>query len=42
VQLRQQVAEKALESVQSYFDRGLSEDTQIELIDRSIALLSSD
>lgn len=42
VQLRQQVAEKALASVQSYFDRGLSEDTQIELIDRSIALLSSD
>jgi len=28
--------------VQSYFDRGLSESTQIELIDRSIALLSSD
>jgi len=42
VQLRQQVAEKALASVQSYFDRGLSESTQIELIDRSIALLSSD
>ncbi len=42
VQLRQQVAEKALANVQSYFDRGLSEDTQIELIDRSIALLSSD
>ncbi len=42
VQLRQQVAEKALSSVQSYFDRGLSEDVQIELIDRSIALLGSD
>jgi F-type H+-transporting ATPase subunit b len=42
VQLRQQVAEKALASVQSYFDRGLSESTQVELIDRSIALLSSD
>ena len=42
VQLRQQVADKALASVQSYFDRGLSESTQIELIDRSIALLSSD
>lgn len=42
VQLRQQVAEKALVSVQSYFDRGLSESTQIALIDRSIALLSSD
>lgn len=42
VQLRQQVADKALASVQSYFDRGLSEATQIELIDRSIALLSSD
>ena len=42
VQLRQQVAEKALANVQSYFDRGLSESTQIELIDRSIALLSSD
>jgi F-type H+-transporting ATPase subunit b len=38
----EQDAEKALASVQSYFDRGLSEDTQIELIDRSIALLSSD
>jgi F-type H+-transporting ATPase subunit b len=42
VQLRQQVAEKSLANVQAYFDRGLSEDTQIELIDRSIALLSSD
>jgi F-type H+-transporting ATPase subunit b len=42
LQLRQQVAEKALASVQSYFDRGLSESTQIELIDRSIALLGSD
>jgi len=42
VQLRQQVADKALASVQSYFDLGLSEATQIELIDRSIALLSSD
>jgi F-type H+-transporting ATPase subunit b len=42
VQLRQQVADKALVSVQSYFDRGLSESTQIALIDRSIALLSSD
>ena len=42
VQLRQQVAEKALSSVQAYFDRGLSEDAQIELIDRSIALLGSD
>ena len=42
VQLRQQVAEKALANVQSYFDRGLSESTQVELIDRSIALLSSD
>jgi F-type H+-transporting ATPase subunit b len=42
VQLRQQVADKALANVQAYFDRGLSESTQIELIDRSIALLSSD
>ncbi|MDX2254029.1 MAG: F0F1 ATP synthase subunit B [Pseudanabaenaceae cyanobacterium bins.39] len=42
VQLRQQVAEKSLASVQAYFDRGLSESTQVELIDRSIALLSSD
>ncbi|MFM7601640.1 MAG: F0F1 ATP synthase subunit B [Pseudanabaena sp.] len=42
VQLRQQVADKALANVQAYFDRGLSESTQVELIDRSIALLSSD
>lgn len=42
IQLRQQVAEKSLASVQAYFDRGLSESVQAELIDRSIALLSSD
>lgn len=41
VQLRSSVVEKALVNARAYFDRGLSEDVQRELIDRSITLLGS-
>lgn len=41
LQLRQQVVQKSLVQVKAYFDRGLSEATQQELIDRSIGLLVS-
>lgn len=40
VQLRQQVADKALAEVRNYLGRGLSPDVQQQLVDRSIALLS--
>lgn len=40
VQLRQQVADRALAEVRTYFDQGLSESVQQQLVDRSIALLS--
>lgn len=41
VQLRQQVADKALAEVRAYFDRGLSDSAQQQLIDRSIELLGA-
>ena len=41
MQLRQQVVQKALSQVNTYFDQGLSESTQQELVDRSINLLVS-
>jgi F-type H+-transporting ATPase subunit b len=41
IQLRQQVVQKALAQVSVYFDQGLSETTQQELVDRSISLLVS-
>ncbi len=41
MQLRQQVVQKSLVQVKAYFDRGLSEATQQELVDRSISLLVS-
>jgi F-type H+-transporting ATPase subunit b len=40
IQLRQQVADKALAEVRNYLGRGLSPDVQQQLVDRSIALLS--
>lgn len=40
-QLRQQVVQKSLAQVKAYFDRGLSETTQQELVDRSISLVVS-
>jgi len=39
MQLRQQVVQKSLVLVKAYFDRGLSDSTQQELVDRSIGLL---
>ncbi|AFY74731.1 F0F1-type ATP synthase, beta subunit [Synechococcus sp. PCC 7502] len=39
IQLRQQVAQKALAQVKAYFDQGLSDSTQQQLVDRSISLL---
>jgi F-type H+-transporting ATPase subunit b len=39
MQLRQQVVQKSLVQVKAYFDRGLSDSTQQELVDRSIGLL---
>jgi len=41
MQLRQQVVQKSLVQVKAYFDRGLSDTTQQELVDRSISLLVS-
>lgn len=41
MQLRQQVVQKSLVQVKAYFDQGLSEATQQELVDRSISLLVS-
>jgi F-type H+-transporting ATPase subunit b len=41
MQLRQQVVQKSLLQVKAYFDQGLSESTQQELVDRSISLLVS-
>jgi F-type H+-transporting ATPase subunit b len=41
VQLRQQVAEKALAQVRAHFERGLSESAQQQLVNRSIALLGA-
>lgn len=41
VQLRQQVAEKALAGVRAYFDRGLSDSVQQQLVNRSIELLGA-
>jgi F-type H+-transporting ATPase subunit b len=41
LQLRQQVAQKALTKVNQYFDQGLSDDVQRELVERSIAMLSA-
>lgn len=41
LQLRQQVAEKTLARVMAYFEGGLSDSVQEELIDRSIDLLGA-
>lgn len=41
VQLRQQVAEKALAGVKAHFDRGLSDSAQQQLVNRSIELLGA-
>jgi F-type H+-transporting ATPase subunit b len=41
VQLRQQVAEKALAGVRAHFDRGLSDSVQQQLVNRSIELLGA-
>jgi len=40
IQLRQQVADRALAEVRTYFSQGLSKSVQQQLVDRSIALLS--
>lgn len=41
IQLRQQLAEKALSQVNAYFERGLSDSVQHQLVDRSIELLGA-
>lgn len=41
LQLRQQVVQKSLAQVKGYFDQGLSESAQTELVDRSISLLAT-